>query len=146
MKTELKHSIKYPAAMAAFSIAALIFGALSAFLGELLIALSIAPLAALMIFENREKRILSYIVPALVLIVSFLICGPLSVIGAEIVIASVVIAVAYTRGTSKAECVLWLTVVMALMITASLAFAAMTIPIATAEPWAISKLLHFSME
>lgn len=110
--------------MAAFSILALIFGAVSAILGELFVALAIAPLAALFVFERKEKRILSYIVSILLVAVNFLIAGPLSVIGVEIVIVALIIAVAYARGMSKAECVLALTVVVSIMITLSLVFAA----------------------
>ena len=125
MKTELKYGIKYPVAIAAFSFMAVAFSAIAALLGEIFLAAVVAPLAALYIFEKKERRILSYVISALVVIINFVINGPLSVVGVEAVIISVVIAYSFLRGLGKAECVLWLTVVTSVMLVLALAFAAM---------------------
>ena len=125
MKIELRNDIKYPHAMAALSILALLFSVAAAFLGELIIALAVAPLAAIIAFEKNEKRFLSYIIPVLILAVNFLINGLLSVIGIEIVTVAITIGLMYKFGRSKTECVLAVTVIMSLMLALSLAFAAM---------------------
>lgn len=104
MKMNVKNNLGYFKPLLIISLLAVAFSALGALLGELFAAASAGFIACLFVFENKGRRILSYIIPVLIIVISLLLGGMISVIGIEIVAIALVIAICVRKGYKKSTC------------------------------------------
>ncbi len=120
MIRELKESYSYKRVMTLLSVLSFISGIAFSLLGELLLPLAVAFYAALIIFENKQRRILSYLIPLLTLAISLLYNGLYGIIAIEYILMALILVLVYTRYGSKAECAIYLTVIASVFIFISL--------------------------
>lgn len=120
MIRELKDAYTYPSTITFFSILSVVFCSATCFLGELFIPLAASFLAALFLFEKPQKRILSYICPAVSLLISVFLKGAAALITIECIILAVIIVFCYNKSLSKAEASIYLTLVISVFVLLSL--------------------------
>lgn len=124
MKFEFKDITKKKQAIILTAVLALVFAVLNSFFGEVFLAPAAAMMAILFLLETDGRRIASYIVPTLAVVINVFIGGIFSVLGVGPVIAALIIFFMYKLGRSKGECAVALTVAVSLLILVSLYFAA----------------------
>ena len=120
MIRELKSSHSYSKVMFVLSVASLLFGLGYCLAGELLLPFAISSLAALFVFEKPEKRILSYLLPAIPVIAATLIYGAFAIITVQYILYAVILAVIYRLSGTKAAAAFYLTFLIALFTVISL--------------------------
>ncbi|MBE6635061.1 MAG: hypothetical protein E7617_02505 [Ruminococcaceae bacterium] len=120
MIRELKDSYSYTVAMLLLSVLTFIFGIAFAVFGELLLPFATASAAALFVFENPGRRILSFAIPAITLVIAFVMNGFYAIICVEYIILALLLALLYSKGISKAECVTYMTLVTAVFMVLAL--------------------------
>ena len=111
MYGEIKNGISYNKTLIFFSFVTLICGGIYAFIGQIALPVLTSFCAALFLLENPQKRYLSILIPAAIIIINFLINGIYFVVSFEFVILSVILAVIYKKGASKAFAVAFMTVI-----------------------------------
>jgi hypothetical protein len=89
------------------------------YIGEFSLPFSAAFCAALFLFDNKERRILSYLIPSISVVILFLLRGPYYLIGAEYIILAIILYVCYTSSISKAETSIYLTLTAAVFLIVS---------------------------
>jgi len=119
MLRELKSTASYGRTMTFFSILTLISATAAAVIGEILIPVAVALLAALFVLEKPSGRILSYIIPICLIVIDFALNGLFSLIGIEITALSIIIAIFYVRKATKAETATYLVFAMSIFILAT---------------------------
>ena len=120
MVRELKDTYGYSRVIAVFSVLTFLFGIGVSIVGELLLPLASAFLAALLLFENPKKRFMSYACPIASIICSVLIKGLIALISIEYVILALIIAYCYKKSLSKAETSIYITFAVAIFVFISL--------------------------
>ncbi len=129
MKNELKNNLAYRKTMLILSALCITSGLLSLILGEVVIPIASALLAAIILFENKEKRRFSYICAISLLVINALtFIPPLQVISFWSIITvlfAVIISYAYRRPIRKSECALILTLLAVIILTLPLILTAM---------------------
>ncbi len=113
------------------------FGAV--LLGYVFLPFAAASYAALLLFENKSRRILSYILPVTMLIVNFLFNGFYSLEGLVYVVVGFLIYIFYTKSVKKSEVIFYLTATVTLFIAFSIVFFAFKIN----DSASISSLIDF---
>ncbi|MBQ8584160.1 MAG: hypothetical protein IJ488_06090 [Clostridia bacterium] len=120
MKAELNSKANYKSAILALSIFTVISGILSTLFGVLVLPVSAASLAALMIYDKSTKRIPTVISACLVflfnLVIGIFSGEPIPSLSLEIIFIAFVIAFMYTKGSEKGECAFWITAIASLFI------------------------------
>ncbi len=124
MNFEFNDITKKRQAVCISAILAVLCGVLCSLFGEVFLAPTAALLAALFLFENGNKRIFSFIMPALIIIINVFIGGLYSVLGIAPLVLAIIIYFMYAKGRDKGECVVALTATASLLILISLYFAA----------------------
>ncbi|MBR2343378.1 MAG: hypothetical protein IKA64_03900 [Clostridia bacterium] len=117
MQFSLKSCYKYAGRITLLSVLCLIFGALSALAfqaGVILLPVVAALYASVLTLERAERRIASYLIPPVLLIVELLISGLYSYNCIMSVLAGFFIFVALRRGFGKCECAFTLTALLTL--------------------------------
>lgn len=120
MIRELKDSQSYPRVIALISVLSVFFGIATCVLGELLLPLSSAFMATLFLLEKPKKRFLSYLCPAVCITVALLLKGIAAIVVIEAVLLAIVIDICYKKSLSKAETSIYLTLIIAVFVFASL--------------------------
>ena len=120
MIRELKSSHNYPKTMLVLSVASLLFGLGYCLVGELLLPFAVSSLAALFIFEKPDKRLLSYLLPAIPVITATLLYGAFAIITVQYILYAVILAVIYRFAGTKATAAFYLTFLIALFTVISL--------------------------
>ena len=111
MNFSVKEKLGYYKTLALISVFSVLFGLLGAVCGEIFVAATAALLACVFSFENKGRRIFSFIVPVLLVVISALVDGITSLLGAEAVIVALVIYLCATRGYRKSVCAAILTAI-----------------------------------
>ena len=111
MFSEIKNNTSYKKTLILFSVITLISGLVYAFVGQIVLPFLTSFCAALFIFENPRKRVLSFLIPGAVLMFNLIINGLYAVVSVEFVISSVILAVFYTKNETKASTVAFMTVI-----------------------------------
>lgn len=120
MIRELKNSHSYAKVMLLLSALTLVFGFLYCFLGEIFLPFAISFSAALFIFENPKKRVLSYFIPIIPVIIAAIFFGLFALITIQYAVYAILLALCYRYSKSKAYCALYLTFAIAVMMLVSL--------------------------
>lgn len=120
MLRELKSTAPYGRTMTFFSILTLISATAASLIGEILIPVAVALLAALFVIENPSRRVLSYIIPFALIAIDIALNGLLSLIGIAITVLSILVAVFYVRKATKAEAAAYLVFAMSIFILATI--------------------------
>lgn len=130
MKAELKKEISYNSAVVLLCMGIIALGIFTVFFGDVLVPVLCALLAVLFTFENKERRVLSYVISALLLIANLaallFINSFCSFFGFCAVVFAVIIYSLFTRGIEKADCVAVLTTVGAFFVAINFVYFAMT--------------------
>lgn len=129
MKPELKKEIPYKGAMILLCLGIIALGIFTVFFGDILVPVLCAFLAVLFTLENKERRVLSYVVSAVLLISNLaallFIDSFCSFFGFCVVIFAYIIYLSFTRGVEKADCVTILTAIGAFFVVATFVYYAM---------------------
>ncbi len=120
MFRELKEGTTYSQTMTYLSVLTFLFGIATCFIGNIFLPLSAGFCACLFLFEDPKKRVLSYAVPAAVMLINVPINRLESIIGFEFIILAVLIAWLYTKSVTKSETAAYLTFVITFFIFISL--------------------------
>ena len=120
MIKELKENYSYAKVIAFLSVFAFIFGVAVCFASGIFLPLASGFLAALILFENPDKRIFSYICPLASIVCSYALIGPVALFGIEHILLAVILAVCYKKSLSKAETAVYLTALITAIIVLSL--------------------------
>ncbi len=91
MHPVLKDRYSRPTVLALCSVATLLFGALTVFFGEFFLVLTVPFLSAVFLYENKEKRILSYLLPFALILLDVLINRNFAVSSATATLLSVLL-------------------------------------------------------
>ena len=128
MKPELKNNLSYKKTMAYLVLLTVAAAVVSLFIGDITLPIVSALLAALFTLENRERRILSYLMVCFLAIlntVSLILLGSYSFLGLFSILFALVMHLFYTREGAKTDCVFAMTVLGALFTAASFIYFAM---------------------
>lgn len=109
MIRELKENYSYTKVIAFLSVFSFVFGVAVCFVGEILLPMASGFLAALILFENPNKRIFSLICPLVSIVCSYALIGPIALFGIEHILLAVILAVCYKKALGKAETAVYLT-------------------------------------
>lgn len=110
----------YGRVMTILSILTFIAGVVNAALGELILPFSVSLAAALFIFENPKKRILSFIIPISSVALGCILFGWQSLLSIQYVALAAVLAVCYRYCRSKAETAIYMTLLLFLFFILSI--------------------------
>lgn len=120
MKNELKKNLTYNRIMLILSVSCITSGLLSFFLGELVIPISSALLASIILFEDKSKRCFSYTSALSLLCINvfaiFLQYQIISVWSIITILSAIIISRAYLQSSKKAECAFLLTVLTTIIL------------------------------
>jgi hypothetical protein len=115
IRAELKKEISYKGALVLLCLGIIALGLFTVFFGDILVPVLCALLAVLFTFENKERRVLSYAISALLLISNLaailFIDTFCSFFGFCAVVFAILIYLFFSRGVEKADCVAVLTAV-----------------------------------
>lgn len=120
MIRELKDTHTYKKTMLILSVLTFFSGLIYSVIGEISLPFSAAFLAALFLYEKPQGRILSYIIPAVTVLLNVLIDGLYGLLSVEYVIIALVMVLVYRFGGTKAECAIYLTVIVGVFVLLSL--------------------------
>ena len=120
MIRELNDKHSYPRVMTFISILTFVFGVAVCFMGTIFVPFASSFLAALFLFENPQKRILSYVCPIASILLPSIAIGISAVIGVEYVLIALLLVCCYKKSLSKAETAIYLTFTIVVFILASL--------------------------
>ena len=116
---------KYSKNMTSIAVLTAIFGIATVFLGYLIVPISAAFYATLLISENKNKRILSYILPVTIVFLDFSlnwVNGFFSEQSIAYVVLGLVLYFCYTKKRSKCECATLLTATTCIFMAIGLVF------------------------
>lgn len=119
MKTKLKSSLSSKKTFLILSFLCIFFAIICCFFGEITLPLAAAFLAVIYVFDIKEKRRISYIVSAGVIIIniaSILLKLSSSLFGIEAVLLAIIIYFAFSRQTSKSDASYLMTAILAVFI------------------------------
>ena len=91
-------------------------------LGEIIIPVAAAALAAVFLLERGRARVFSIVTPVLMIAADVLCRGVLSYLAIEITLLAIILAIFFLRG-AKCECAFWLTLTAALFVVVSMVLA-----------------------
>lgn len=130
MKNELKSNLTYNKTMLVLSALCIISGFASLFLGEFIIPIASASLAAIICFEDKSKRLYSCVSALSLLLINviaiFLKFQLISFWSLIAIIIAVVISHAYLNSSNKAQSAFLLTAISAALLVVPLILSAMT--------------------
>lgn len=108
MQISLKANESYSRVITRYSLLTLlsVFGC--SLLGYIFLPFAAASYAAILIYENPSKRILSYVIPVIAFALNFLLRGLYSIEGAAYIAIALVIYCCVKRNKSKGETAFWI--------------------------------------
>ncbi|MBO5906799.1 MAG: hypothetical protein J6Q85_01415 [Clostridia bacterium] len=115
----LKENLNSTKTLAILSVLSLVFGVLSIFVSELLVSLSSALFAAVIVFENQTKRFFSIATASVLFVINiavFFFVGLLSLCALETVLLACIIAAAVKLGFRKSTTSALLTLAFTLLV------------------------------
>lgn len=112
----------YSSGVIFLSLFSLLFAFGCTMLGYLFFPFAAGAYAALLLFENHNKRFFSYAVPVLSFIVNFIFCGIFSEHGVAYAIVGLLIYYSYSKKRTKNECVALCAIAVAALLHISLVF------------------------
>ena len=120
MYQDLKKNSSYPKTLTVLAVlaAVLSFGCL--LLGYIFLPFAAAAYAALLSYENKSRRIVSYILPVVVFTVNIFLNGFFSAEGVAYLAVGILIYYLYSKNVSKNELSVWLTVLISLFLILSM--------------------------
>ncbi len=116
MPRELKNGVNYKMLLAVLSVLTFISGLASTLFDSFLIPIGVAFFAALLLYESKGKRIMSYLIPMLTAIVCAIISLPDAIFVLPIILGGILIAYYFAGQKSKSECVFILVIIYSLFI------------------------------
>lgn len=122
MYSDLKKSASYPKKLTVLSLATVLFGFGCMLLGYLFLPFAASAYTALLLFENKNRRILSYVIPVALAAVNVLLNGFFSVEGVVYVAVGVLIYFLHQKKRTKNESVFWVTFTISFFIVLSFVF------------------------
>ncbi len=127
MNTELRNRLPYMRAIISLSVITLLSGAAIAFFGDLMLPISAAFYAALLIYERKDKtkRLFSIFTPIIIVGINVALGNYIPVVAVEMILVAFAIFFTYTRGMQKSEAVFAVTVIIAAMTLLSLIIVSM---------------------
>ncbi len=127
MHSNFKKSVSYSKAIFTIGFLTVLFAFGSIMLGYLFMPLASATYAALLLFENKYKRILSYIIPVAVFVINFFLNGIYSLEAITYVFIGFLIYVLYSKRVKKNDAVFFLTGAILISLLCSVVFVAFKI-------------------
>ena len=116
MNTELRYPYQYKKVIVFLAAMSILFGALTALIGELAMPVASAFIAGLLLFE--KKKILSSVACVAVVAFNFAVDlalgGKFTLVGIETAVVAILIFFMFYKQRSKAECVIAVTVVVSI--------------------------------
>ncbi len=115
MQLNIRDGENYKGTLAKLSVLTVAFSILCTFFGYLLMPLAAATYALLLTFENRGRRVFSFLIPIVTYLINLLFMGFYSLEGIAYAIVGVIIFLLVKRGKTKGEIAFWIsfaTVVM----------------------------------
>lgn len=109
MQFKLKNYTSYPLTMLILALAAALTVAGCMLLGYLFLPFASAVYASILLYEKKEKRILSFIIPILFFVLNFFINGIFSLECVSYVLIGILIYICVKHSVSKGETVFWIT-------------------------------------
>ena len=124
MNFQEKTHISYKSELAFLSVMTLLFGFCCLFFGYLTLPLAAGFYAVLLVFEKKENRFFSFVIPLIPLVVNVFINGFYSLEAIGYVVVGAVIFAGFERKKNKATTVFMATALLLLMMISSLALLA----------------------
>ena len=121
MNFEDRKYYSYKSELAILSVLTLIFGFSCLFLGYLILPVAAGFYAALLSYEKKDSRVLSYVIPIVPLVVNVFVNGFYSLEAISYVIIGAIIYVGFSKQKNKATIVFIATTVLLLLMGISLA-------------------------
>ena len=115
MQLNIRDGENYKSTLAKLSVLTVAFSILCTFFGYLLMPLAAATYALVLTFENRGRRIFSFVIPVVTYLINLLFMGFYSLEGIAYAVVGIIIFLLVKRGKTKGEIAFWIsfaTVVM----------------------------------
>ena len=129
MRTKLNDKFSYNKTLLILSLLCILCACLSVVFGELAVVAVTAFLAAIFVFESKQKRIFSFVIPVIVIAINvgtiLLMQSVFSVWGVVSIVSAFVIYYGYVKGAPKFDTALIVAGIIALFTVLSLLFAGM---------------------
>ena len=103
MELTLKKRYSYKNTMLFLSIMCALAAVGCSLLGYIILPFAASLYATLLLYENKEKRIISYVLPVIMFVVNYAINGILSLEAVSYVVIGTIIYLSYVKKRSKAE-------------------------------------------
>lgn len=125
MNQKIEYNDLYNKRMITTVILTVVFGIATVFLGYLVVPLSAAAYATLLIYENKNRRILSYVLPVAIVFLDFSVNwvnGFFSEQSIAYVLLGAIIYLCYTKKLNKCDCAVILTVATCIFLLIGILF------------------------
>ncbi len=142
MPRELKNGVNYKLILAVLSVMTFIFGTASILFDSILLPIAAAFFAALLLYENNKKRILSFLIPALTVLACAFISLLDTVFILPVLLAGILIALYFAKGRSKSECVF----ILVFIYSVSIFLLFVLIPIKSTGAYGLEAITEFYKE
>ena len=119
MELSLKKRYSYKNTILFLSIMCALSAVGCSLLGYIMLPFAASLYATLLLYESKEKRIISYVLPVIMFVINFALNGLLSLEAVAYVIIGVVVYLSYVKKRSKAEGAFIATIVLLLLILIS---------------------------
>lgn len=116
MVRDLRDNLSYGKAIALFSILTLTCGLAVAIGISIAIPFAAAFCACLFVFENPKRRFLSYVIPALSVLVNILLAGIYTVLNIQFIFIAIALSLLYCNKKTKAEAAFYLSAITTVFI------------------------------
>ena len=124
MNFEYRRQSSYRSELALLSVFTLIFGFCCLLFGYLMLPVAAGFYAALLFYEKKESRVLSYVIPLFILVVNVFINGFYSLEAVAYVTIGAIVYLGFVKKKNKASTVFIATSVLVLLMLISLVFLA----------------------
>ena len=123
MQLVLNDKQSYPKIISLFAILTAVFALGSSVFGYILLPFAASFYAGLLVYEDKKRRILSFLVPVAVFIINFFIAGTIySLEAVGYVLLGLIIFIAVKLNLSKAETAFWMSLCTVALLAVSLIF------------------------
>lgn len=119
MRVSIKNNCSYTSVIVKLAVCTTLSVIGCILLGYLFLPFAAGSYAALLLYENKAKRILSYAIPAVMFATNLLLNGIYSLEALVYVVVGLIIYLAFTRGVSKGETVFCLSFLVTVFIVLS---------------------------
>lgn len=119
MYSSVNKNVSYAKTLFILGFLTFLFALGCTLLGYLFMPFAAASYAALLMFENKSKRFVSYIVPVLIIVVNFLLNGFYSAEAVAYIAVGVLLYFLFVKEKTKNEAACWLTLLSIALISVS---------------------------